>query len=289
MDFISLNQGASHEQPPRMDLRALPRHEHRADDLGRPHAAPQRPHLSDRRLRRPRCARRFGQSPAGRRLLLDQHRLCDAGPALWRQAPHPHPRHRIPQHQDRPGAGGARSDALLQPGGIRPDAASCGCAQWQSAGEPTDHAAAGGKRETVMRGTLMINPRPRRARCAAMRRADFILPIGLIALAISAGTIEPPWVWMWTLAGAVYFGCKWIMWRRAGQVRRHAPAWRSWAFFFAWPGMNAREFLDVRASPAKPPSSEWIAASAKIGIGAVILWIVCPRILDWLPAQTSSA
>jgi len=37
-------------------------------------------------------------------------------------------------------------------------------------------------------------------------------------------------------------------------------------------GLRAREFLDVRATPAKPPSSEWTAASAKTCIARMNGW-----------------
>ena len=58
----------------------------RADRLGRPHAPPQRPRVPRGRLPRQRGARRLRQPPARRRLLPDQRRLRDAGPAVRRQA-----------------------------------------------------------------------------------------------------------------------------------------------------------------------------------------------------------
>jgi hypothetical protein len=43
----------------------------------------------------------------------------------------------------------------------------------------------------------------------------------------------PPWAFMWALAGSIYFGCKWLTWRRARvdsvQWWRHAGYLMAWA------------------------------------------------------------
>jgi alginate O-acetyltransferase complex protein AlgI len=76
-----------------------------------------------------------------------------------------------------------------------------------------------------------------------------------------------PWVFMWTLAFALFFGCKWLTWRRA-QVKTSIP--RSLAYLFAWPGMDARNFLE-RKPVRVPTAGDWIFASAKTFAGAAIV------------------
>jgi len=47
------------------------------------------------------------------------------------------------------------------------------------------------------------------------------------------------------------------------------------AYLFAWPGMNAAEFLDQSPPVPKPKVSEWIAAIGKVVLGSAILVGVC--------------
>ncbi|HEY7117469.1 MAG TPA: DUF2071 domain-containing protein [Tepidisphaeraceae bacterium] len=57
------------------------------------------------------------------------------------------------------------------------------------------------------------------------------------------------WTFMWLLALAVYFGCKWATWRDARVLARRAGWQRSLGYLFAWPGMDARAFLDPNQRP----------------------------------------
>ena len=55
----------------------------------------------------------------------------------------------------------------------------------------------------------------------------------------------PPWVVMWTLATAVFAGCKWMTW-----ARTQAPdvsAGRQVAYLFAWPGLGRLTYDSVQA------------------------------------------
>ena len=83
---------------------------------------------------------------------------------------------------------------------------------------------------------------------------------------------SPPWLLMWTLAGAIFAGCKWLTWWHAASSRGGAPAWKSLAYLLLWPGMDADGFL--RKSASAPASGEWAWAAVKTFFGAVLLWSV---------------
>ena len=46
----------------------------------------------------------------------------------------------------------------------------------------------------------------------------------------------PAWVAMWTVAGLVYVGCKWLTWHTAARMGTH---FREAAYLLAWPGLDA--------------------------------------------------
>ena len=88
----------------------------------------------------------------------------------------------------------------------------------------------------------------------------------------------PPWVVMWALAAAVFALCKWMTWRFTPAAP--APAWRHAAYLVAWPGLDARAFLDPRPLPRdqRPTAGEWLFAFAKVALGAVLVWGVVPLV-----------
>lgn len=81
----------------------------------------------------------------------------------------------------------------------------------------------------------------------------------------------PRWMQMWSLALAVYIGCKAITWPAAA-VRDAAP-WKHVAYLFAWPGMDATTFLET-ADPSctRCRSSEWLAAGARLASGLILFF-----------------
>src|SRR5277367_4138959 len=101
--------------------------------------------------------------------------------------------------------------------------------------------------------------------------AGGLLPlIVLVAMAISLRPYLPAWGFMWALAGGIFFGLKWLSWWRGRLEVAHA-AWRSWAYLFAWPGMDAVAFLGA-ARPARPLAWRWIWALAKTLAGISLLF-----------------
>jgi hypothetical protein len=104
-----------------------------------------------------------------------------------------------------------------------------------------------------------------------------LLPLfALAAIAILLRPVLPAWGFMWALAGGIFFGLKWLSWWR-GRLEVAHPAWRSWAYLFAWPGMDAVAFLGG-AGPARPLAWRWVWALAKTLAGILLLFF-CARLV----------
>src|SRR5688500_20220880 len=62
----------------------------------------------------------------------------------------------------------------------------------------------------------------------------------------------PRWGLMWALAAAIYFGCKWLTWRRT--IVEGVAYTRSIGYLVVWPGLDAYALLDpapvATAAPA---------------------------------------
>jgi predicted DCC family thiol-disulfide oxidoreductase YuxK len=82
----------------------------------------------------------------------------------------------------------------------------------------------------------------------------------------------PPWAFMWTLAGTVFAACKWMTWWEGRQLTAAPNTKRSLGYLFAWPGMDAREFLCGATPVAKPKGRAWSLALGKTLMGAVLIW-----------------
>ena len=100
------------------------------------------------------------------------------------------------------------------------------------------------------------------------------VPVVLVAAALASGHWLPAWVWMWVLAWAIYFGCKWVTW---WPLRRTATLRRSIGYLLADPGMNVEAILAGGRAP-QPRAAEWGGAVVKTLAGAAFIWIV-PRML----------
>jgi hypothetical protein len=89
-------------------------------------------------------------------------------------------------------------------------------------------------------------------------------------MALLVGPYLPAWAWMWTIAFAVFFACKWATWwpyRFEGSTARNA------GFLFGYAGMDAESFF--RGPPAAPPPArEWLATTTKALAGAAMTWLV---------------
>ena len=92
-----------------------------------------------------------------------------------------------------------------------------------------------------------------------------------------------PWLVMWVLATIIFVACKWLTWRATPAP--NTPRWRHLAYLFAWPGLDAKAFLDPRplASERRPSCGEWAFAAGKLALGAVLLWGAVPQVPTELP------
>lgn len=112
--------------------------------------------------------------------------------------------------------------------------------------------------------------------------ATGIAPLALlVVIAISLRPRLPAWGFMWALAAAIFFGLKWLSWWRARSEVPHA-AGRSWAYLFAWPGMDAVAFLGDE-HPAPPSAIRWLWASAKTFAGIALLFFCARAVPEQLP------
>jgi len=86
---------------------------------------------------------------------------------------------------------------------------------------------------------------------------------------------------MWALSLAIYFGCKWLTWRRTPV--HGVPWWQHLAYLFAWPGLDPAAFLKPRceSSPSRPPAREWFFALGNLALGLVCFFGLANR----LPAE----
>ena len=82
----------------------------------------------------------------------------------------------------------------------------------------------------------------------------------------------PRWGLMWTLAFAIYTGCKWLTWRRTPVLA--APHWKHAGYLFAWPGMDAEAFWTSSSNTKLDPCCpvEWCFALTKLVGGILLLW-----------------
>jgi hypothetical protein len=100
------------------------------------------------------------------------------------------------------------------------------------------------------------------------------LPISVLPLmAVACRSLLPAWAFMWVLSFAIFISLKWLTWWRARSRIAHS-AWRSAAYLFAWPGMDAEAFLDASQRVPRPVPTTWLWAIIETGLGAILVWVV---------------
>ena len=104
----------------------------------------------------------------------------------------------------------------------------------------------------------------------------------LLAVALVQRNRLPAWALMWFLAFSIFMGFKWLTWWKVrGQVPR--TPWRSIAYLFAWPGMDAESFLSTKKPDHTPRATEWLWAIFETALGAILFWEVARRVPTDLP------
>jgi hypothetical protein len=102
----------------------------------------------------------------------------------------------------------------------------------------------------------------------------------LLALPAGACTFAgriAAWEFMWALAAAIFFGCKWETWVEARKERAEASVWRSLGYLLLWTGMDARGFMAAKRVGVWPRARDWAAAAAKTMMGAALLALIARR------------
>lgn len=106
------------------------------------------------------------------------------------------------------------------------------------------------------------------------------------ALAAAAGTFAlgrqlPAWLYMWTLAIALFAGVKWItIVPRLGELKSRRG--RLALYVFAWPGLDAAAFCG-EAKVQAPARREWMAAAIKMGLGLCLIYTASPSLIEHYP------
>jgi len=100
-----------------------------------------------------------------------------------------------------------------------------------------------------------------------------VLPVATMAVRSRLA----PWRFMWMLAAAIFFGCKWQTWWERRRIA-DAGIFRTLGYLFVWPGMDAENFLDSDKHVPRPTMKEWIWASVKTASGAAWLWGAVRRV-----------
>lgn len=111
-----------------------------------------------------------------------------------------------------------------------------------------------------------------------------ILPLVLLpAIVLAFSEYLPAWVFMWTLALALFAGCKWLTYSLEMHRGVHTETRRSLGYLLGWIGMDAAAFLRTDKRPAKPELTEWLFAVVNPLLGAALVWIVVRRIVPFDP------
>ena len=124
-------------------------------------------------------------------------------------------------------------------------------------------------------------PGPRRAALPARTRwvALALLPL----LALGTGPSLPAWAFMWVMAFAIFFGCKWLTLGLAMNRSARVCPFRATAYLVAWPGMDAARFLSPELAPVVPVSTllkRAVLGFVRIVLGAFLLFAVAHRIRE---------
>lgn len=108
----------------------------------------------------------------------------------------------------------------------------------------------------------------------------------LIIIALALRHTVPNWIFMWMMATALFFGCKWLTFFRASHVRSGARPRHTIGYFIAWPGMDAPRFFGSSCGEAsKEPFTRrmLLLAAARLCLGLILLWLAVQNPLHLAP------
>ena len=108
---------------------------------------------------------------------------------------------------------------------------------------------------------------------------DWLPLVILTALAFGGYSALPQWAFMWTIAFALYAGCKWATWSQARRNLDNPGIPRSLGYLLFWIGMDPQPFFQRRKVAPAPIVREWAAATLKLGIGIGLVWGLTPAVI----------
>ncbi len=111
------------------------------------------------------------------------------------------------------------------------------------------------------------------------RTGDWLVLALLPTLVLLTRNFYAAWVFMWLLAFAVFFGCKWLTWRRGLRQMGEVNWFISFGYLFGWVGMDEKKFLNVRHAHFKPKTGDWLLAGTKTLTGVALIWLVARQLV----------
>jgi hypothetical protein len=88
---------------------------------------------------------------------------------------------------------------------------------------------------------------------------------------------------MWSLVAALGLGLKWLTLLDARRAGLQPEPSRAVGYFLAWPGLDARAFLDRRRHGVRGRSGEWLAVLVILSLGVGLLGALGPAIVPSHP------
>lgn len=86
--------------------------------------------------------------------------------------------------------------------------------------------------------------------------------------------ILPAWGTLFAVAFSIFYGFKWLTYKRAVAMGARPGLSSVTGYLFFWVGMDAVAFFDRRGILPKPSSGEWLLAFFKTGLGLVLYFFV---------------
>ena len=77
---------------------------------------------------------------------------------------------------------------------------------------------------------------------------------------------------MWTMAFALYAGCKWLTYQQALGPKVNFATRRALGYLLGWVGMDATPFSKQNTPVQTPQRKDWIAALIRVLLGIAFIW-----------------
>jgi len=125
-------------------------------------------------------------------------------------------------------------------------------------------------------GECTITP----ARRNTGRVGGFLKWAPFVGFPIAAGALGrnlPGVVLMGLMGAALFTGAKWVTLFRGRDAKLSVTLFRLLAYFFFWPGMDARAFLSLKPT-SNPSLLEWAGALTKTLFGVALIWMAVPAV-----------